>query len=303
MSQALRFDEHVAVVTGAGGGLGRHYALELAKRGAGVVVNDLGCSKHGEGSGPAPADEVVNEIKALGGEAVASYEDVATLAGGRAVVQAALDSYGKIDILINNAGIIRDRLFVKMEEGDWDAVIDVHLRGAYCVTAPAFKEMRKRSYGRIVMTASGSGIFGNVGQANYASAKMGIVGLTNVLKLEGLKRNIKCNVVAPIAGTRLTRDIVPPDLFDKMKVEYVTPLVLYLCSEKCRDSGVIINAGFGHYSRSVMSTAPGVDLADGGAVPTPEDIMENWDRIMDPGRGRTFDQFKDALTDFGRLEE
>ena len=234
MSQALRFDERVAVITGAGGGLGRHYALELAKRGARVVVNDLGCSKHGEGSGPIPADEVVKEIEILGGDAVASYDDVATVAGGKAVVQTALDAFGKIDILVNNAGIIRDRLFVKMEEGSWDAVLDVHLRGAFCVTAPAFKEMRKRSYGRIVMTTSGSGIFGNVGQANYASAKMGLVGLTNVLKLEGLKRNIKSNVVAPIAGTRLTRDVVTPELFDKMKVEYVTPVVLYLCSERCQ---------------------------------------------------------------------
>ena len=152
------------------------------------------------------------------------------------------------------------------------------------------------------MTTSGSGIFGNVGQANYASAKMGLMGLTNVLKLEGLKRNIKSNVVAPIAGTRLTRDVVTPELFDKMKVEYVTPVVLYLCSERCRDSGLIINAGFGHYSRSVMLTAPGVSLTDGRGIPTPEDVMENWDKIMDLDNARIFDQFKDAFTEFGRLE-
>jgi len=303
MSQALRFDDRVAVITGAGGGLGRHYALELAKRGARVVVNDLGCSKHGEGSSPIPADEVVEEIKTLGGNVIASYDDVATIAGGKALVQRALDAFGKIDILINNAGIIRDGFFARMGEENWDAVLDVHLRGAFCVTAPAFKEMRKRSYGRIVMTTSGSGIFGNVGQANYASAKMGLVGLTNVLKLEGLKRNIKSNLVAPIAGTRLTRDVVTPELFDKMKLEYVTPVVLYLCSETCRDSGLIINAGFGHYSRSAMLTAPGVGLTDGHAIPTPEDVMDNWDRIMDLDKARIFNHFKDAFTEFGRLGE
>ncbi len=303
MSQALRFDERVVVVTGAGGGLGRHYALELARRGARVVVNDLGCSKHGEESSPLPADEVVQEIRTLGGEAVASYDDVATVSGGKAVVQTALDAFDGIDILINNAGIIRDGFFARMKEENWDAVLDVHLKGAFCVTAPAFKEMRKRSYGRIVMTTSGSGIFGNVGQANYASAKMGLVGLTNVLKLEGLKRNIKSNMVAPIAGTRLTRNIVTPDLFERMRVEYVTPVVLYLCSERCRDSGLIINAGFGHYSRSVMVTAPGVDLADGPALPTPEDVMENWDRIMDLDGARIFNQFGDAFNEFGGMED
>lgn len=303
MSQTLRFDERVAVITGAGNGLGRHYALELAKRGAGVVVNDLGCSKHGEGSSTSPADEAVEEIRALGGKAVASYDDVATVAGGKAVVQAALDVFGRIDILINNAGIIRDGFFARMGEENWDAVLDVHLKGAFCVTAPAFREMRKRSYGRIVMTASGSGIFGNVGQANYASAKMGLVGLTNVLKLEGLKRNIRCNVVAPIAGTRLTRGVVTPEIFDRLKVEYVTPVVLYLCSERCRDTGLIINAGFGHYSRSAMLTAPGVDLSDGRAIPTPEDVMENWDKITDLDEARIFNQFKDAFTGFGGLED
>lgn len=171
------------------------------------------------------------------------------------------------------------------------------------MTAPAFKEMRERSYGRIVMTKSGSGIFGNAGRANYASAKTGLVGMVNVLKLEGLKRNIKRNVVAPVAGTRLTRDIVPQDVFDRMKVEYVTPLVLYLCSEKCRDTGLIVNAGFGHCSRSALLTAPGVCLPDGITIPAPEVVMENRDRITGLANARTFDQFKETITDFDRPDE
>ncbi|MBN2123114.1 MAG: SDR family oxidoreductase [Deltaproteobacteria bacterium] len=303
MDQKLRFDGRVAVVTGAGGGLGREYALGLAKRGARVVVNDLGCSKHGEGASPLPADSVAEEIRAMGGEVVANHDDIATAAGGRSVVQAAMDNFGRVDILINNAGIIRDRLFAKMDEQDWDAVLGVHLRGAFCVTLPAFREMRKQSYGRIVMTTSGSGVFGNVGQANYASAKMGLVGLTNVLKLEGLKRNIRTNLIAPVAGTRLTRDVVAPEIYDRMKADYVTPAVLYLCSEQCRDYGLIIHAGFGHYSRSVLLTGPGVNLAEGGPAPTPEDIWANWDRITDIQDARILDQFKDALTEFGRLED
>ena len=226
----IEFTGRVAIITGAGGGLGRHHAIELAKRGAKVVINDLGGSKDGVGSSTSAADHVVEEIKALGGEAVPNYDNVATQEGGENIVQTAIDAFGKIDILINNAGILLDSTFVKMDEKKWDVVVDVHLKGTFCVTKPAFLHMVKQSYGRIIMTTSGSGLFGNFGQTNYSSAKMGVVGFANVLKLEGAKYNIKTNVIAPIAGTRLTEDVVPPEIFSRMKVDFVTPAVLYMCS-------------------------------------------------------------------------
>ena len=278
MSQ-LDFTGRVAIVTGAGGGLGRNHAIELAKRGAKVVVNDLGGSRDGVGSSPSAADHVVDEIKALGGDAVPNYDNVTSLKGGENIVQTAIDAYGKVDILINNAGILLDSTFGKMDEEKWDTVVAVHLKGTYCVTKPAFIHMMQQGYGRIVMTTSGSGLFGNFGQTNYASAKMGVVGFANVLKLEGAKYNIKTNVLAPIAGTRLTEDVVPPEIFKRMRVEFVTPVVLYMCSEACRDSGIIINAGLGYFSRSAIMTGEGVILSDGEKIPTPEAVMENWSRI------------------------
>ena len=275
----IDFTGRVAVVTGAGSGLGRNYSVELAKRGAKVVVNDLGGSRDGVGSSKSAADHVVEEIKALGGEAVSNYDNVATPEGGENIVRTAIEAFGKVDMLINNAGILLDSTFTKMDEKKWDAVVAVHLKGTYCVTRPAFIHMMSQGYGRIVMTTSGSGLFGNFGQSNYASAKMGVVGLTNVLKLEGAKNDVKANVIVPIAGTRLTEDIVPPEIFKRMRVELVTPAVLYMCSEQCQDSGVIINAGFGYFSRSAIMTGEGVFLSDGDKIPTPEEVMENWGRI------------------------
>jgi len=275
----IDFTGRVAVVTGAGSGLGRNYSVELAKRGAKVVVNDLGGSRDGVGSSKSAADHVVEEIKALGGEAVSNYDNVATPEGGENIVRTAIEAFGKVDMLINNAGILLDSTFTKMDEKKWDAVVAVHLKGTYCVTRPAFIHMMSQGYGRIVMTTSGSGLFGNFGQSNYASAKMGVVGLTNVLKLEGAKNNVKANVIVPIAGTRLTEDIVPPEIFKRMRLEFVTPAVLYMCSEQCQDSGVIINAGFGYFSRSAIMTGEGVFLSDGDKIPTPEEVMENWGRI------------------------
>ena len=190
----INFTGRVAIVTGAGGGLGRNHAIELAKRGAKVVVNDLGGSRDGMGSSPSAADHVVEEIKTLGGEAVPNYDNVTTFEGGENIVQTAIDAFGKLDILINNAGILLDSTFAKMDEKKWDAVVAVHLKGTFCVTKPAFIHMMRQGYGRIVMTTSGSGLFGNFGQTNYASAKMGVVGFANVLKLEGAKYNIKTNV-------------------------------------------------------------------------------------------------------------
>jgi NAD(P)-dependent dehydrogenase (short-subunit alcohol dehydrogenase family) len=293
----IDFSGRVAIVTGAGGGLGRNHAIELAKRGAKVVVNDLGGSRDGVGSSQSAADRVVEEIKALGGEAVPNYDNVATMEGGERIVQTALGTFGKLDILINNAGILLDSTFAKMDETKWDAVIAIHLKGAFCVTKPAFIQMMKQNYGRIVMTTSGSGLFGNFGQTNYASAKMGVVGFTNVLKLEGAKYNIKTNVIVPIAGTRLTEDIVPPELFKMMKVDFVTPAVLYMCSEQCQDSGVIINAGLGYFSRSAIMTGEGVILSNKEKIPTPEEVMQNWDEITSLENPKLFNQLMEMSSE------
>jgi len=272
----IDFEGRVAIVTGAGAGLGRDYAIELAKRGAKVVVNDLGGSTDGVGSDKAAADQVVDEIRAAGGEAVANHDTVATVEGGEGIVKTALDTFGKVDILINNAGILRDKSFVKMEEENWDAVMDVHLKGAYCVTRPAFINMKANGYGRIVMTGSVSGVIGNFGQTNYAAAKLGIAGLTNALKLEGAKHDIKINVILPGAVTRLSAPTMPGEAFEAFKVEHVTPVVLYMCSEPCADSGYYIHAFAGHFSRSNIVTSPGTMFSE---VPTAEQVMDRWGEI------------------------
>lgn len=276
----IDFTGRVAIVTGAGSGLGRTYALELAKRGAKVVVNDLGGARDGTGSSDAAANKVAEEIKAAGGEAVPSYDSVATVAGGENIVKGAVEAFGKVDIVVNNAGILRDKSFLKMDESMWDAVVAVHLKGAYCVTRPALEIMRKQNYGRIVMTSSTSGLIGNFGQANYGAAKMGLAGLANVLKKEGAKYNIKVNVIVPNALTRMTEDILPPGMQDIFKAENVTPAVVYLCSEQCEASGAyIVATGTPNgilYCRSQVMTGPGKKF-DG--LPTAEDIMQNWGEI------------------------
>jgi len=279
--KGIRFDEQVAIVTGAGAGLGRAYALELAKRGAKVVVNDLGGARDGSGEGSSrAADEVVEEIKALGGEAVASHDSVATVEGGETIVNKAIETYGRLDILINNAGILRDRSFVKMKPEDWEQVLSVHLSGAYNVTRPAFAKMRDGGYGRIVMTTSAAGLFGNFGQSNYSAAKMGLVGLMNTLKLEGEKYNIKVNTVSPMAGTRLTEDILPSDLYERLRPEFVAPLVLYLCSVQCPVTGGIYNAGMGYYGRAAIVSGPGAVVGNGTTVPTPEAVKAKLKKIV-----------------------
>ena len=292
----IRFDGRVAVITGAGGGLGRAYALELARRGAKVVVNDFGGARDGEGQGSAsPADQVVQEIKKLGGEAVASYDSVATPEGGENIIKTALDTFGRVDILINNAGILRDKGILKMEPENWKVVLDVHLNGAYHVTRPAFAAMREKGYGRIIMTTSAAGLYGNFGQTNYSAAKMGLVGFMNTLKLEGGKYNIKVNTIAPIAASRLTADILPPDLLDKMKPEFVAPMVLYLCSEACPVSGKIYNAGMGFYNRAAVMTSPGMVIGDGQSVPTVEDVSDNWEKILSLKNAREYEQLNDLV--------
>ncbi|MBI4965572.1 MAG: SDR family NAD(P)-dependent oxidoreductase [Desulfomonile tiedjei] len=281
-AQEIRFDGKVAVVTGAGGGLGRVYALELAKRGAKVVVNDLGGARDGAGQGSSsPADKVVEEIKALGGEAVASYDSVATPEGGEALINKAVEAFGRVDILINNAGILRDKTIARMEPQEWASVRSVHLDGAYNVTRPAFLKMRDNRYGRIIVTTSSSGLYGNFGQSNYSAAKMGLVGLMNTLKLEGEKHNIKINAIAPTAATRMTQDVMPPDLFEKVQPEFVAPIVLYLCSDASAETGMIFNAGMGVFNRAAVVTGPGAVVGDGKTPPTPEQIHEQWNAIND----------------------
>jgi NAD(P)-dependent dehydrogenase (short-subunit alcohol dehydrogenase family) len=291
---AIRFDGKVAVVTGAGSGLGRTYALEFAKRGAMVVVNDLGSSRDGTGANSSAADAVVEEIKKGGGKAVANYDSVATVQGGENIIKTAMDAFGRVDIVVNNAGILRDKTFVKMTEDEWDIVLSVHLRGAFCVTAPAFKIMRQQNWGRIIFTASGAGLYGNFGQTNYASAKMALVGLMNALKLEGAKNNILVNTIAPVAASRMTEDVLPKEIFEKLKPEFVTPLVMYLCSDECKDTGMIFNCGGGWYSRTAIMCASGT-IIQGKDEITAEDIMAQWSKITDLSDAKPLNNIGDTF--------
>ena len=279
MSEPITFDGRVAVVTGAGGGLGRTYALELARRGARVVVNDLGGSVDGTGASAKAADVVVDEIIDSGGEAVANYDSVATEEGGAAIVQTALEAYDTVDIVINNAGILRDRSFAKMELEDVYAVIDVHLKGAFNVSIPAFKVMKEKGYGRFVFTSSASGLFGNFGQSNYGAAKAGLVGLSNVIAIEGEKYNIKSNAVAPIAKTRMTEDLLGP-FADMVQPEQVTPMVVYLCSEANESTHEIFTVGGGRYGRVFIGTNHGW-FAGTEEVPSVEAVSQNLETIRD----------------------
>jgi NAD(P)-dependent dehydrogenase (short-subunit alcohol dehydrogenase family) len=283
----VRFDDRVAIVTGAGGGLGRAHALLLASRGAKVVVNDLGGARDGTGAGSAMADKIVEEIRAAGGEATANHDGVDTMEGGESIVKTALDAYGKVDILINNAGILRDRAFHNQTEDDWDKVLAVHLRGAFCVTQPALRVMRQNSYGRIVFTTSAAGLFGNFGQTNYGSAKMGLVGLMNTLKIEGQKYSILANTIAPLAASRLTEDILPPPALQKLIPELVSPIVAYLCSEECTETGSVWSAGGGYYGRVAMVEGKGVFMDPGNGV-TIEQVRDNWGKIKDMSGAEEF---------------
>jgi NAD(P)-dependent dehydrogenase (short-subunit alcohol dehydrogenase family) len=276
----IRFDGRVAVITGAGGGLGRTYALELGRRGAQVVVNDLGGKADGTGSGSSMADAVVKEITEAGGTAVANYDSVADPKGGEAIVQAALDNFGKVDIVINNAGILRDKTFAKLEPQDLEAVIDVHLKGAFFVSQPAFRVMKENGYGRFVFTASNAGILGNFGQTNYGAAKMGLVGLCHVLALEGAKYNIKCNVLAPIARTRLTEQLLGPAA-ETLDPACVTGLVTYLVSEQCEQTHEIYSAGGGRFARMFVGLTPGW-VKGAGAKASAEEIQAHIEDIRNP---------------------
>ncbi|MEU6752206.1 SDR family oxidoreductase [Spirillospora sp. NPDC046719] len=272
----LRYDGRVAVVTGAGHGLGRQHALELAARGAKVVVNDLGGDRSGVGASAGPAQEVVDEIKKNGGEAVANPDNVATPEGAQAIVQTALDAFGKIDIVVNNAGILRDRSFKNMTVEEFDAVIAVHLRGSFLVSSAAWPHLRENGYGRIVNTSSPAGLFGNFGQANYATAKMGLVGFTKTLAQEGAKYDIKANAIAPVAWTRMTEDLLPADFADKLGVDQVTPLVAFLVHESNQDTGEVYTVGGGRIAKIFVAEGPGYGQKETLSV---EAVRDNWAAI------------------------
>lgn len=274
----VTFEGQVAVVTGAGHGLGRAYALELARRGALVVVNDLGVDVNGVGSGPA-AQAVVEEIRDAGGEAVANGDSVASPEGGESIINTAIDAYGRVDILINNAGILRDTTLAKLTRAQLDDVIDVHLKGAFFVSQPAFRQMRQRGYGRLLFTTSAAGLFGNFGQSNYSAAKMGLVGLSSTVALEGAKYGILSNVIAPGARTRLTEDLqLLGPLAEALDPEQVTPLALYLCSTQSNITHEVYSSVGGRFARVVIGLGEGW-FAGKGVVPTVEDIAAHLDEI------------------------
>lgn len=275
----ITFNDRVVIVTGAGGGLGRSYALEFARRGAAVIVNDLGGSVSGEGSTDA-AQLVVDEITAAGGRAVASRDSVATVEGGKAIVDTALEAFGRVDALVNNAGILRDKSFLKLEWADLEAVLDVHLRGAFNVTKPAFAQMKEQGYGRLLFTSSNAGVFGNFGQTNYGAAKAGLVGLSNVLAIEGERFGITSNAIMPVAKTRMTEALLGP-LGDLVSPDQVTPLAVYLCSEQCTLTHEVFSAVAGRYARVFIGVTDG--WYQPGEV-TAEDIAVNIDRIEDRER-------------------
>ncbi|XP_067634523.1 peroxisomal multifunctional enzyme type 2 [Eurosta solidaginis] len=293
MSEELRFDGRVAVITGAGSGLGREYALLFGARGAKVVVNDLGGSFQGEGASKRAADVVVDEIRAQGGTAVADYNSVVD---GDKVIETAVKNFGRVDILVNNAGILRDRSIAKTTDQDWDLVHAVHLKGSFKCTQAAWPYMRKNNYGRIIMTASNSGIYGNFGQANYSAAKLGLVGLANSVAIEGEKNNIHCNVIIPTAASRMTEGILPDILFNELKPHLIAPVVVYLCHESCEDNGSYIESSAGwatkvHFVRgkgSVLRTS-----IDQKTV-SPEYVKKVWSKVTDMTHAKHVDSISQA---------
>ncbi|MCA3728226.1 MAG: SDR family NAD(P)-dependent oxidoreductase [Phenylobacterium sp.] len=281
----IRFDGKVAIVTGAGGGLGRQHALELARRGAKVVVNDLGGSVDGSGGSSAAAEAVVAEIKAFGGEAIANGGSVTDDAGVANMVKQAMDAWGRIDILVANAGILRDKSFSKMEMSDFEAVMNVHVMGTVKPAKAVWEIMKAQNYGRIVVTTSSTGLYGNFGQANYGAAKLALIGFMNTMKLEGQKNNIHVNAISPVAATRMTENLMPAEVLEKLKPEYVTPAVVYLVSEEA-PTGVILTAGAGAFAQARIYETEGVYLGEGGL--SVEEVRDNFARITDPGGQKAY---------------
>lgn len=273
----MRFDDRVVLVTGAGQGLGRSHALQFAARGARVVVNDAGTTAAGEGVDTAPADQVVEEIVATGGEAVASHDSVTR---GEQLIQCALDNFGRIDVLVHNAGILRDRAFHNMSEEDWDQVYEVHLKGAFKVSRAAWPHLREQQYGRLVFTSSAAGLYGNFGQANYAMAKLGLHGLCQTLALEGQRHNILANTLAPVADSRLTAEVMPAELREQLRPEQVSPVVLKLCHESHDDSGGLYETAAGWVGALRWERSRGHAFTRESPL-TPEAVHEDWARIVD----------------------
>jgi NAD(P)-dependent dehydrogenase (short-subunit alcohol dehydrogenase family) len=277
---AVRLDGRVALVTGAGGGLGREHALTLARLGAKVVVNDVGATVHGEDGSHRPADRVVGEIRAAGGEAAAHYESIAEPEGARSLVDLALERYGTVDVLVNNAGILRDKTFAKMSLEDFEAVLQVHLMGTVFCTHAVWPVMTANGYGRVVVTTSGSATNGNFGQANYAAAKLGVVGLMNVLALEGVRKGVLINAIAPGAATRMTTELIPGEIRDYLAPGLVSPVVAYLCSESCTDTGCIIWSVAGKVARVFYAETAGIQFDPSEAL-DPDDVEAAWPRVVD----------------------
>lgn len=274
----IRFDDRVVVITGAGGGLGRAHALAFAARGAKVVVNDLGAGMLGDGTSQTAAQKVVDEIIALGGEAVANYDSVTD---GDKIIQTALDNFGRIDVVVNNAGILRDKSFAKMSDDDWDLVYKVHVEGAYKVTKAAWEHMRNQEYGRIINTASAAGIYGNFGQANYSMAKLGLHGFAQTLAVEGKSKNILVNTIAPVAGSRMTETIFPPEMVAQLKPEYVSPLVVWLASEANKEhTGGLYEVGAGYIGKLRWERTQGVSF-NAAAGFNADDVAANFDQVCD----------------------
>ncbi len=294
----IRFDGRVAIVTGSGGGLGRQHALELARRGAKVVINDRGAALDGSGGSSDAAAGVVAEIKALGGEAVAHGGSVSDDAGAASLIKMAVDTFGRLDVFVANAGILRDKSFGKMELSDFEAVVDVHLYGAVKPLMHAWPIMREQKYGRIVVTTSSSGLYGNFGQANYSAAKLSLVGLMNTLRIEGERDNIKVNAISPIAATRMTENILPPAMAEKLKPEYVSPGVAYLASEEA-PTGVILTAGAGVFAVARLYETEGAYLGEGGL--SAEEVRDNWSKIADPAGQQSYAQGVEQTQKFLRL--
>jgi NAD(P)-dependent dehydrogenase (short-subunit alcohol dehydrogenase family) len=274
---SIRFDNQVVLVTGAGGGLGRAYALEFARRGAKVVVNDLGGSRSGDGASTTPADAVVDQIISAGGEAAANHDSVEH---GEGIINFATERFGRIDVIINNAGILRDTSFTKMTDDDWELVRNVHLDGAYHVTRAAWPHMMEQGYGRIVFVTSAAGLYGNFGQANYSAAKAALTGLCRTLALEGGRKNVLSNVIAPVAGSRMTETVIPHEMVEALDPELIVPLVVRLCAQDCAENGSTFEAGAGWYAKVRYQRSQGIALDRQSGV-TAEQLENNWDALCD----------------------
>ena len=298
---SLDFTDKVVIVTGAGGGLGKSHALDFARRGAKVVVNDLGGSLDGSAGTSAAAEETVAEIIAAGGQAIANGSSVTDDEGVANMISQTMDAYGRIDVLVNNAGVLRDKSFAKMEIGDFTFVVDVHLFGTMKPTKAVWPIMKEQGYGRIMVTSSSSGLYGNFGQANYGAAKLGVVGFMNTLKLEGQKDNIHINALAPVAWTRMTSNLMPPETEELLKPENVTPAVVFMCSEQA-PTGKIICAGAGVFAATHIVETRGMYL---GNEPTAEQVAENWEQIskMDDQALALFRGGEQAGRFFGLIQE